>query len=263
MLAPYIVVSDLEDTILRYAIVVAAGQGRRMGFKKQFLDLAGRPMWLRSVEVMLRSGASRVIVVTSADDIEQMNRELINRVTYGKQVRVVPGGATRHESVTAGMREVHLELSDAMASPSDVLVAVHDAARPFVQAQDIQRVYDMALKCGGALLGHYSRDTVKWVSDACVEETLVRERIFLAETPQVVRGDYIERAYLNGESSLSSTESPTDDSALLESLGVKVACVESTGYNGKVTTPSDLDYAAWLANRLWGSTEDDANWNRL
>ncbi|WP_157071093.1 IspD/TarI family cytidylyltransferase [Alicyclobacillus acidiphilus] len=235
---------------MRFAIVVAAGQGRRMGFKKQFLNLAGKSMWLRSTEAMLCSGVSHVIVVASEEDWPRMESE-ISTLDNPARVRLTRGGATRHDSVVAGMQVVRGLLEAMALPPSEALVAVHDAARPFVSIADVDQVFEQAAVHGGALLGRYSRDTVKWVQDDRVDRTIPRERVFLAETPQVVRGDFIEQAYFAQEVS----DSPTDDSAILESLGVKVACVESTGYNGKVTTPSDLDYAQWLSIRLWGNVE--------
>ncbi|EPZ45898.1 IspD/TarI family cytidylyltransferase [Alicyclobacillus acidoterrestris] len=234
-----------------FAIVVAAGQGRRMGFKKQFLQLAGRPMWTRSVEAMLAGGAQRVAVVASAEDIPQM-RGTLEEVAWNERCAVVQGGPTRHASVAAGMRYIYDTVLEIGLDLREVLVAVHDAARPFVSRDDVIRTYDAARPSGAAILGRSCRDTVKWRTDQYVDHTVPREQLFLAETPQVVRGDLIYSAYLED----SSVESPTDDSALLESLGYRVACVESTAYNGKVTTPADLDYAAWLASKLWGEEGD-------
>ncbi|GLG02572.1 2-C-methyl-D-erythritol 4-phosphate cytidylyltransferase [Alicyclobacillus hesperidum subsp. aegles] len=240
------------------AIVVAAGEGRRMGFKKQFLDLAGRPMWLRSAEAMLAGGAERVVVVTGEADVTRMREEW---AVYGCDDRIsfVQGGATRHESVTAGMRALLAMVSETGFYIRETVAAVHDGARPFVQAEDVVRVYTAAAEHGGAVLGKPCRDTVKWVEGQHVERTISRDKLFLAETPQAIRGDWIQQAYF-GDLPLAS---PTDDSSLMEALGIPVAAVESNSYNGKVTTPADLAYAEWLANRLWGSLEDHANRIRI
>lgn len=239
----------------RFAIVVAAGQGRRMGFKKQFIDLAGRPMWLRSVEAMLQGGAMHVTIVAGVDDVQSMT-DVLDDVGMQLTCTVVAGGDSRHASVVAGVRHIFTTVEQMSVESHSLLIAVHDAARPFVAAKDVERVYFEAEQRGAAILGRFCRDTVKWVEAEKVVRTLPREQLFLAETPQVIRGDLAERVYLDEASDdtvvgHSPVSAPTDDSSLLEALGVGVACVESTSHNGKVTTPDDLEYATWLAKKLW------------
>ncbi|WAH37370.1 IspD/TarI family cytidylyltransferase [Alicyclobacillus dauci] len=231
-----------------FAVVVAAGQGRRMGFKKQFMDLAGRPMWIRSTGAMFTGGVECTVVVTSKEDHGAFAAEL-RSMEWASRCHLVVGGDTRHESVVAGIRRIWDIVKDKRVDPNSVLVAVHDAARPFVASDDIRRAFARASEHGAAILGRFCRDTVKWVEQDMVEKTIPREKLFLAETPQVIRGDIVRRAYFDAK--LDTT--PTDDSALLEELGIPVTCVESTRYNGKVTTPADLDYANWLASKLWGN----------
>ncbi|MFB5192176.1 IspD/TarI family cytidylyltransferase [Alicyclobacillus fastidiosus] len=230
-----------------FAIVVAAGRGLRMGFKKQFFSLAGQPMWTRSVQAMLAGGAEQVVVVASAEDVDAMSESMAN-CQWADRCVVAVGGDTRHQSVVAGMRHIYEQVTSLEVDLRDVLVGVHDAARPFVCAEDVSNTYACARAEGVAILGTGCKDTVKWYDGAYVDHTVPREQLFLAQTPQVIRGDIVYRAYLTD----SSPQSPTDDSALMESLGYRVACVESTHYNGKVTTPADLDYARWLASKLWG-----------
>lgn len=230
-----------------FAIVVAAGQGRRMGFKKQFIHLAGQPMWVRSMEAMFAGGAEHTFVVAGEEDM-QMMQETLARSRWSTRATLVIGGETRHDSVKAGMLQIYQTITQRKFALPSVLVGVHDAARPFVTALDVKRAFHQASDTGAALLGRACRDTVKWIENGVVARTIPRDQLFLAETPQIVRGDYIERAYLNSGQLLS----PSDDSALLESLGLTVAYVESTSYNGKVTTPADLDYAHWLAEKMWG-----------
>lgn len=232
---------------MRFAIIVAAGQGRRMGYKKQFIDMVGRPMWVRSMEAMFSGGAEQVVVVTSEDDLAEF-RDGLASSSYSERVSFRVGGETRHASVVSGMHHIVDEMKRRNVSPSDVVVAIHDAARPFVSSADVKRVFAKAVDEGAALLGQYARDTVKWVEEANVRRTIPREMVFLAQTPQVIRGDMIHTAYVN----TTVVQSSTDDSGLFESLGMTVACVESTSFNGKVTTPDDLEFAEWLANRLWG-----------
>lgn len=226
-----------------------------MGFKKQFIDLCGRPMWLRSIDAMLQGGARHVTVVTGADDMASMTSVLVD-VGMMSNCTVVVGGNTRHGSVVAGVRHIFTQARQTVSGDGSVFIAVHDAARPFVSAGDVEQVYLEAEQSGAAILGRYCRDTVKWVEEKKVLRTLPRDQLFLAETPQVIRGDLAKRVYLPGTAGDSCLEdlevaAPTDDSSLLEAIGIEVVCVESTSHNGKVTTPDDLQYATWLASKLW------------
>ncbi|MFD1673175.1 IspD/TarI family cytidylyltransferase [Alicyclobacillus fodiniaquatilis] len=235
-----------------FAIVVAAGQGRRMGFKKQFIDLAGSPMWLRSVEAMAAGGAEQVVIVVGEADYASFQQALAAS-HLARQSTLVIGGDSRFASVRSGMSHIYETLAhrDDPVRLDQVQIAVHDAARPFASPEDVRRTFTQASQTGAAILGRYCRDTVKWVEQSFVRRTISREHLFLAETPQVVRGDYIERAYLANETGASAT----DDSALLEALDIPVTFVEADHFNGKVTTPADLEYARWLANKMWGTVE--------
>ncbi|WP_326832524.1 IspD/TarI family cytidylyltransferase [Alicyclobacillus mali (ex Roth et al. 2021)] len=240
------------------AIVVAAGEGRRMGFKKQFLDLAGRPMWLRSAEAMIGGGADEIVVVASSADVERMRGEAQEA---GRDLHFVEGGETRHASVVSGVKRALELMASRGASPRQTAFAIHDAARPFVAEEDVRRVFEAALQAGGAVLGSPCRDTVKRVDGGWVRETVPRDGLFLAETPQAIRADLAPKVYL--ERRYSADESPTDDSGAMEAVGVPVFAVASTAFNGKVTTPADLDYARWLARERWGRAEGYAHRTRV
>ncbi|WP_076345565.1 IspD/TarI family cytidylyltransferase [Alicyclobacillus vulcanalis] len=239
------------------AIVVAAGEGRRMGFKKQFLDLAGRSMWLRSAEAMLAGGADEIVVVASAADVARMEEEARHAQLA---VHFALGGATRHESVVSGVKRALERMAAGGADLAHSALAVHDAARPFVSAEDVRRVFEAAMRCGGAVLGSPCRDTVKRVASGWVQETIPRDELFLAETPQALRADLAPSVYL--ERTYAADEAPTDDSGAMEAAGVPVVAVTSMAYNGKITTPADLDYARFLALERWGRPEH-ADWTRV
>ncbi|AEJ44950.1 IspD/TarI family cytidylyltransferase [Alicyclobacillus acidocaldarius] len=239
------------------AIVVAAGEGRRMGFKKQFLDLAGRPMWLRSVEAMISGGADEIVVVASPGDVHRMQEEA--RVA-GRELHFAEGGETRHASVVSGVKCALELMARHQVDPARSAFAIHDAARPFVAEEDVRRVFEAAIRFGGAVLGTPCRDTVKRVEGGLVQETVPRDNLFLAETPQAIRADLVSRVYL--ERPYSADDSPTDDSGAMEAAGVPVVAVTSTAFNGKITTPADLDYARWLARERWGRAEH-ADWTRV
>jgi 2-C-methyl-D-erythritol 4-phosphate cytidylyltransferase len=229
---------------MRYGIVVAAGSGQRMGFVKQFMDLAGRPMWVRSVEALLQSGIHQVIVVCQRSHQQQM-QESVSFATWASRATFCEGGSTRFESVRAGMMKV-FSLSEVKNTD---IVAIHDAARPFVSHADVEAVCAAAEESGAALLGEMCRDTVKHVEAGSVLKTVNRELLFLAQTPQVMQISLAEKVYTHrGNSPV------TDDMELLEQQGVTVKAIHVSEFNGKVTTPTDLRFASWLAMEKWGNS---------
>ncbi|MCL6547395.1 MAG: 2-C-methyl-D-erythritol 4-phosphate cytidylyltransferase [Alicyclobacillus sp.] len=250
-----------------YGILVAAGHGTRMGFRKQYTLLAGLPMWERAAEALLAGGVEHVWVVVPPEDVAAVERHVTAR---GREslFSVVAGGSTRCDSVRHGLSAVlsvcreqpspvedapvsRMGASDAPArSVSDVLVAVHDAARPFVLAQDVEAVIAAAERCGGAVLGQPCADTIKRVDDGRIVETVPRAYLWQAQTPQVFRASWLWEAYQR----LQEREVvPTDDAEVVErGLGYRVQMVRAQGWNLKVTTPSDLEFAHWLAERRWG-----------
>lgn len=229
-----------------YAIVVAAGRGQRMGFKKQFFNLAGKPMWLRSAEAMLEGGADHVYVASAANDAVELEKSL-DELSVRDRVTVCVGGDTRYDSVR---RAVHRMFEDigTRFDPQSV-VAIHDAARPFVNPDDVTATFLAATQHGAAVLGERCRDTVKRIAGECVVETLDRESLLLAQTPQAMQLALAQRVYIEQ----NHDETPTDDVALLEMLGQPVRFVIASDYNGKVTTQADLAFVTWLAERRWGS----------
>lgn len=233
---------------MRFGIVVAAGRGQRMGFQKQFLDLAGQPMWVRSVDGLIQGGIEFTVVVCQAESISQM-KESISWAGWRKNVAFCQGGSTRYESVCAGLKVIDAVRaksgSSADGETSDI-VAIHDAARPFVSKFDVDAVCSAAEETGAALLGESCRDTVKQVQDGRVVKTVDRSSLFLAQTPQVMNLAIAKQVYVEIE------HQPTDDMTLLEQRGIAVTPVFSTSFNGKVTTPVDLRFAHWLAMEQWG-----------
>lgn len=233
---------------MRFGIVVAAGRGQRMGFQKQFLDLAGKPMWVRSVDALFDGGIDFIVVVCQTESIEQM-WESVGSEVWRENVAFCQGGTSRYESVCAGMQMIASLKRSTEKSPqtemSDI-VAIHDAARPFVSKFDVAAVCLAAEETGAALLGELCLDTVKQVEDGRVIKTIDRSSLFLAQTPQVMNLTIATQVYVELENQ------PTDDVALLEAHGIPVTPVLSTSYNGKVTTPVDLRFAHWLALEQWG-----------
>ncbi len=221
------------------AIVVAAGQGVRMGAEvpKAFLPLGGEPMLRHALRTFAALPATRQVVLVVA--AERVADSLGLVADLGPvPVEVVAGGAERQDSVGNGLARV-----------GDVdLVAVHDAARPFVRAADIESCMAEAVRTGAALLAVPARDTIK-VADAArhVVATPERSTIWLAQTPQIFRVELLRRAHAQAR---AAGYLGTDDAALVERLGAPVALVEGDIDNRKLTTPEDLRWAAWKISEV-------------
>lgn len=213
-------------------ILVAAGRSRRFGdknYKKPFAPLAGRAVWLHSAELFLaRDDVKQMVVVIAEEDREDFDRRFgANRAIMGFDV--CHGGAERADSVAAGL---------ALVKPEIELVAVHDAARPCVLDASIDKVFAEAAKSGAAILAAQVASTLKRVERGRVIETVPRDDLWEAQTPQVFRRDVLEQAYAAGDRS-----SATDDAQLVERLGRPVTVVPDTRLNLKITTKADMKMA--------------------
>jgi len=226
-----------------YGVVVAGGKGTRLGFAKQYALLAGKPMWERSVEALAAGGVRRIWLVVPAADIDVIGQHIKDKPAP-IAVTVVAGGDSRAESVANGLRELFAEVSDW----SQAGVAIHDAARPFVAPQDVRAVLDTARQFGGAMLGQACVDTMKKVENGRVTGTVARAGLWHAQTPQVFRADWLQRVYASPQVELEVT----DDASLIEHHGYPIHMVLASGFNGKVTTAADMEFAKWLAERKWG-----------
>jgi 2-C-methyl-D-erythritol 4-phosphate cytidylyltransferase len=217
----------MKDTA---AIIVAGGQGLRFGgnVRKQYLTLRGRPLFSWSIAAFQRapSVADIVLVLPHADHM---------RVKVPSPIRVVAGGQTRADSVRAGLAALGSGIR---------WVAVHDAVRPLVKPELIEKVIAAARKWKAAIAAIPSPDTVKLANgDGCIHSTPPREKVWLAQTPQVFERKLLARAHAKG---MSLTV--TDDAQLVERLGVRVRLVESPPENIKITRPIDLELAQCLAS---------------
>lgn len=221
-------------------IIPAGGTGSRFGHStpKQFLDLAGTPVLVRTCRAFLELAAIRLVVVAVPAAHQETSLALLSRHLGQERMarlRVTTGGVTRQDSVRAGL----------CVLPADIgLVLVHDAARPLIDRATIERCLDTAHRCGAAIAAIPVADTLKQVDpDGRIIRTVDRSGLWQAQTPQGARRDLLERAYAEAD---RSGRIATDEAALLEAAGIPVAVVEGSGRNLKITRPDDLQVAAAL-----------------
>ncbi len=213
------------------AIIAAAGRGARMASSraKQFLLLDGIPIIVHTLKQFERcDDVHDVIVVLPPDDVAEF---LTSLGSYGvrKVGRIVPGGATRAESVHRGLMAVRATTAQ--------IVVIHDGVRPFVTPEEITQTIQMAGQHGAAILVAPAVDTIKRVGDARIIDTLARSELRRALTPQSFQYDLLRRAYAGVD---LSDPAITDDSSLVERLGEPVMVVEGSSKNIKITTSEDL-----------------------
>ncbi len=226
-------------------ILPAAGLGTRMAksqpdavhSRKQFFLLEGSPILLHTIRKFAHCAAvSEIVVALRGDDIGWF-QDLLDQESLPKPVRLVVGGDSRQESVEHAL---------AALDESIELVAVHDAVRPFVSLEQIEAVIAEAAACGAAILGVVPVDTVKRVARHRIETTIPRERLVLAQTPQVFRLALLQKAFAQAT---ADSFTGTDESSLVERLeNVDVHVVPGSDRNIKITKPTDLELAkAFLA----------------
>lgn len=222
-------------------ILPAAGLGTRMGktvpekagtSRKQFMLLEGSPILLHTIRKFASNpDVEEIIVALRGDDLDWV-RSLIEHENFGKPVRLVEGGETRQQSVQNAL---------ATLSPSTELVAVHDAVRPFIEHSLLEKVFTEAAETGAAIVGIVPVDTVKQVHRNKIRQTIPRERLILAQTPQVFRYDLLQQAFARAK---EDGFAGTDESSLVERLDqVEVSVVPGSDRNIKITKPSDMDLA--------------------
>jgi 2-C-methyl-D-erythritol 4-phosphate cytidylyltransferase len=208
------------------AVIVAAGQGLRMGgLDKVLSPLAEEPILLRATRAFQDSPLIGQIVIVVAGEKEEMCRQLTGGPEWSKVTHICIGGPRRQDSVAEGLRR--LESFD--------YVIIHDGARPLVTADLIERGLAAAAETGAAVAAVPVTDTVKRAdADLTVLETLPRQGLWAVQTPQVFRYDIVQIAHLQ------DAEEATDDASLVERLGHTVKLYMGAYDNVKITTPDDL-----------------------
>ena len=221
------------------AILPAAGLGTRMGVEtpKQFLELGGEPLVIFTLRRLAACAAiTDFILATRADELSFLE-DRVSKARIGRPARVVHGGETRQQSVANALAQV---------APGTEIVMVHDAVRPFVTVEQLDRLIAETRE-RGVILGIPAIDTVKEVKRASLPEdvaritgTIPRERIVLAQTPQAFRYGILREAFARAE---ADGVTASDEASLVERMGQDVYVVVGSERNLKITRPADMDLA--------------------
>ncbi|MCU1335113.1 MAG: 2-C-methyl-D-erythritol 4-phosphate cytidylyltransferase [Bryobacterales bacterium] len=231
-------------------ILPAAGLGTRMGreksgtSRKQFMLLEGAPILIHTIRKFLRCpSVTEIVVALRAEDIDWA-RGLIHHEHPSKPVRVVEGGDTRQQSVENALATLTSDVA---------LVAVHDAVRPFIDSELVEKVIAEAGKTGAAIVGIVPVDTIKQVHKNKIRATLSREHLVMAQTPQVFQLELLKRAFAAAR---KDGFTGTDESSLVERLEeIEVHVVQGSDRNIKITKPTDMELARlFLSEEVAGQT---------
>lgn len=202
--------------------------------KKPFVTLGGEPVWYRSVLPFLRrNDVVSVLLAVSPEDLEWFQARFASQLSRLRSIRVVAGGSERADTVELAIQAV----------PDDIeYIAVHDAARPLVSDQTIDAVIEAAIRTGAAIPATPISSTIKRVDTGQrIAETVPRAGLWAAQTPQIIRRDWLKRAFAE-----RGDYQPTDEAQLIERSGWPVEVVVGPAMNLKVTTQDDLDLAEAL-----------------
>ncbi len=224
----------------RYAILVAGGQGLRMGgdIPKQFILLNGRPVLMHTIDKFAEAlSGIHIIVVLPAGQHEYW-RELCKTHKLKSTVMIAPGGETRFHSVLNGLSTIPKDCEEA-------LVGIHDGVRPFVSEETLRNCYQQAELTGSAVPVTPVVETLREIDTNGNSHTVPRQNYKLVQTPQVFRLSLLRQAY-------SQPYSPrfTDDASVIEAMGHQITLVEGNRENIKLTTPSDLLLAKGILGNI-------------
>ena len=221
------------------AIIVAAGSSQRMGFDKLLALLGGRAVLAHTIGAFERTAAVEEIILVARSERVAEFEELVRQNAFQKVRRVVPGGEQRHDSVRAGLDRI---------SDRATHIAVHDAARPLVMPEQIERVFELARLHGGAALAEPITNTLQRADETgMVRGGVPRENLFAMQTPQIFERELLKDAY---KAIAAANLSVTDEVSAVKHLGAKVVLLPNEEWNGKITYPRDLVLAeAILARR--------------
>jgi len=217
------------------AIIVAGGSSQRMGFDKLFAIIAGEPVIAHTIRAFEHATSISEIVVVAREERHDEIRKISRDTGFQKIRSIVPGGERRQDSVRAGLDQIDREAK---------YVAVHDAARPLITAEQIERAFDQCRVHGSAALAQPVNDTLKRAdADLLVVGLVDRHRLYAMQTPQIFERKLIEDAY---RGVYAENASVTDEVSAVERLGHKIALVLNDDFNFKITYPHDLPVADFI-----------------
>lgn len=220
------------------AIIPAAGAGNRFGEKKQLKILGDQPVLIHSIRPFIESEKiNEIIIASSRDDFDTV-KDIIKEADFQKYIKVIFGGKTRHESVKLGLEASH---------NSSQLVCIHDAARPFITKDLIEKSIQACKNHDGVVVAQRSIDTIKKVEGSKIIKTIPREKVWRAQTPQV-----FSKAILNNVLKIKnySNQDPSDEALLFEEGGYDIVVIEGPASNFKITTQEDWTFAETIFNSL-------------
>ena len=219
------------------AVIVAAGKGVRMGngVRKQYRILGDRPVLARTLSLFhKRPEIDNIVLVVPEADRSFCRNMIIEPSHLEEKTELVSGGSCRQESVYNGLQAAGGDCS---------IVLIHDAVRPFASARLIAESMAGAVKYGACIAAVRARDTLKVVRNNTIRQTLSRDEVWMAQTPQAFQYDIIMKAH---ETAREKRFKGTDDAALVEHSGIEVHVIEGDARNIKITLPEDLEIAEAL-----------------
>lgn len=210
-------------------LILAGGTGTRMGKSKQMLKIAGEPILFKTIKTFLNiKQIDEIVLACDKKVAKKVKAEF-------KKIKICNSGTTRLKSLQNAMKVV---------SEKSKIVAVHDSARPFAEKKDILAVIKSAIKNKASVLGAPVKNTIKEVEKTKVKKTLQREKLYEIYTPQCYEIKTLQKAL----EKFKNNKKATDDSTLVEKLGIKIKVVEGSYKNIKITTPEDLLLAESFAS---------------
>jgi 2-C-methyl-D-erythritol 4-phosphate cytidylyltransferase len=220
------------NPLIAPAIIVAAGTGVRMKapMRKQYLLLKDRPILSHTLSVFEKCAAiSHICLVVPEKDFNFVRTNILNCCCKNKKVIMVPGGKERQESVYNALGAL---------GDDEKFVVIHDGVRPVIVPEMIEECLKGAVEYGACIMGLAARETIKQVNrDHFIQQTLSRDTVWIAQTPQAFQCDLLRKAHHKAK---AENFQGTDDSSLVERLGIKVKMIAGNPYNIKITTPEDL-----------------------
>ena len=217
------------------AIIVAAGSSWRMGFNKLFATMAEKPVIAHTILAFERSRSVTEIIIVAREDQRDEIGEMAGVESFKKIRSIIAGGEHRQDSVCAGLRRLSADAK---------YVAVHDAARPLITTEQIERVFERCRAHGAAALAEPVSDTLKRTGiDLAVTDSVDRRQLYAMQTPQIFERALLEEAY---RAVYADNVSVTDEVSALERLGRNVVLVLNDDFNFKITYPRDLPLAEFI-----------------